>query len=130
MLADRMAGVFSLAVLLVAVTTFGIWWWMDLPLQASNNTIALLIVACPAHLGLATPLALAVTIGRAAKHKILIKGGNVLEHLSRKGTVFLDKTGTITAGKMSLIHWHGANTFKVWLLRLRFNPAILSLVHF
>ena len=112
MVADRMAGVFTVAVLLVAASTFGIWWWMNLPLQAANHTIALLIVACPCALGLATPLALAVTIGRAAKRKILIKGGNVLEHLSRKGTVFFDKTGTITAGKMSLFHWHGAEDVK------------------
>ena len=71
---DRIAGVFVLVVIVCAVLTFGVWWSKDSS-QAVENAVALLIVACPCALGLATPLALAVAIGRAARRKILIKGG-------------------------------------------------------
>jgi Cu2+-exporting ATPase len=64
-------------------------------------------VTCPCALGLATPLAVSAAIGQAARHGILIKGADVLEKLSRPGKVLLDKTGTLTEGRLSLVRWDG-----------------------
>ena len=66
--------------------------------KAIDNTVALLIVTCPCALGLATPLAVTIALGRAARRHILVKGGEVLEVLSRPGVMFLDKTGTLPRG--------------------------------
>ncbi|MFH0174794.1 heavy metal translocating P-type ATPase [Streptomyces cacaoi] len=102
-LADRISGVFVPAVLLIAVATFGGW------LGATGDTVAaftaavaVLIIACPCALGLATPTALMVGTGRGAQLGILIKGPEVLESTRRVDTVVLDKTGTVTTGRMSL----------------------------
>ena len=70
--------------------------------------MALLIVACPCALALATPLAIAVAIGRLAKRQVLVRAGDCLERLSRPGTVFFDKTGTLTKGRMRVTHWDGS----------------------
>ena len=105
-LADRMAGYFLVAVLGLAAATMALWLARD-PSQAIDHTVTLLIVACPCALGLATPLAMTVALGRAAKRRILIKGGDALEALSGRGVIFLDKTGTLTAGRMSLVAWEG-----------------------
>ena len=109
--ADRIAGVFIIAVVVFAILTFAIWWWKDAS-QSVNNAVALLIVACPCALGLATPLALAVSIGHAAQRKILIKGGHVFEQLVQAGVIFLDKTGTITQGTTILVQWYGRESLK------------------
>ncbi|HEY8980455.1 MAG TPA: heavy metal translocating P-type ATPase [Streptomyces sp.] len=102
-LADRVAGVFVPAVLLIAAATFGGW------LGATGDTVAaftaavaVLIIACPCALGLATPTALLVGTGRGAQLGILIKGPEVLESTRRVDTVVLDKTGTVTTGRMTL----------------------------
>ncbi|WP_149548422.1 heavy metal translocating P-type ATPase [Streptomyces marokkonensis] len=102
-LADRISGVFVPVVLLIAVATFGGW------LGATGDTVAaftaavaVLIIACPCALGLATPTALMVGTGRGAQLGILIKGPEVLESTRRVDTVVLDKTGTVTTGRMSL----------------------------
>jgi Cu+-exporting ATPase len=102
-LADRISGVFVPAVLFIAVATFGVW------LGATGDTvaaftaaIAVLIIACPCALGLATPTALMVGTGRGAQLGILIKGPEVLESTRRVDTVVLDKTGTVTTGRMQL----------------------------
>ena len=100
-LADRLAVWFTGAVLLVAAGVFALWWWLDLA-QAVNHTVALLIVTCPCALGLATPLAVSVAVGRAARAGILVKGGDVIEALSRPGLLLLDKTGTLTEGRVTL----------------------------
>ncbi len=105
-LADRIAGWFVLAMLLLAGLTAGAWLWID-PSRALGNATALLIVTCPCALGLATPLAVTVAIGRAARRGILIKGGDAFERLSHPGVIFLDKTGTITEGRFSVVRWHG-----------------------
>lgn len=105
-LADRISGWFVAAMLGLAALTFLVWLWLD-PSRAIDHAVALLIVTCPCALGLATPLAVTVAIGRAARMGILIKGGDALQNLSTPGTIFLDKTGTITQGRMSLIEWHG-----------------------
>jgi len=111
LLADRIGGYFLGAVLALAVGTFG-WWLLRSPGHAVDHAVALLIVACPCALGLATPLAVSVSIGRAAKRSILIKGGDTLERLSRPGVIFLDKTGTITNGRTTLLSWHGPDDIK------------------
>ncbi|WP_329470959.1 heavy metal translocating P-type ATPase [Streptomyces sp. NBC_01723] len=102
-LADRVSGVFVPVVLLIAAATFGGW------LGATGDTVAaftaavaVLIIACPCALGLATPTALMVGTGRGAQLGILIKGPEVLESTRRVDTVVLDKTGTVTTGRMSL----------------------------
>ncbi|MEW2078474.1 heavy metal translocating P-type ATPase [Streptomyces sp. NPDC013433] len=102
-LADRISGIFVPVVLLIAVGTFGMW------LGATGDTVAaftaavaVLIIACPCALGLATPTALMVGTGRGAQLGILIKGPEVLESTRRVDTVVLDKTGTVTTGRMTL----------------------------
>ncbi|MGV3483917.1 MAG: heavy metal translocating P-type ATPase [Planctomycetaceae bacterium] len=100
-LADSIASRFVMAVLVLAALTMTIWWRSD-PMQAASHTVALLIVACPCALALATPLAIAVTLGRAAKRKLLIRSGETLERLSKAGCVWFDKTGTLTMGRPQL----------------------------
>ncbi len=104
--ADRIAGRFVRIVLAVAAITFTVWVRFS-PAKAIDNSVALLIVTCPCALGLATPLAMTIALGRAARRHILIKGGNVLEALSRPGVILLDKTGTLTTGRISLVSWSG-----------------------
>ena len=105
-LADRISGWFVLAVLSLALTTLLIWLRLD-PEHAVDHAVALLIVSCPCALGLATPLAVAAAVGRAARTGILIKGGDALEELARTGRMILDKTGTITEGRMTVVAWTG-----------------------
>lgn len=105
-LADRISGVFVAVVLVLSAITLAIWWSTSGE-QALDHAIALLIVTCPCALGLATPLAVSAAIGQAARQGILIKGADVLEKLSRPGKVLLDKTGTLTEGRLSLVRWDG-----------------------
>jgi Cu2+-exporting ATPase len=109
--ADRLAGWFVVVVLCLAVLTFGIWMWIG-SAHAVDHAVALLIVTCPCALGLATPLAVTVALGRAARRQILIKGGEVLELLAGEGRMVLDKTGTLTAGRTTLVAWHGDTKVK------------------
>ncbi|MFI1721917.1 heavy metal translocating P-type ATPase [Streptomyces sp. NPDC020489] len=119
-LADRISGIFVPVVIFIAVATFGVW------LGATGDTvsaftaaIAVLIIACPCALGLATPTALMVGTGRGAQLGILIKGPEVLESTRRVDTVVLDKTGTVTTGRMTLQDVHVApGVDKDELLRL------------
>ncbi|MGC9376307.1 heavy metal translocating P-type ATPase [Streptomyces sp. MH13] len=119
-LADRISGIFVPVVLLIAVATFGGW------LGATGDTVAaftaavaVLIIACPCALGLATPTALMVGTGRGAQLGILIKGPEVLESTRRVDTVVLDKTGTVTTGRMTLHEVYAAEgTDEEELLRL------------
>jgi Cu2+-exporting ATPase len=104
--ADQVAGWFVLAVVCLALLTLGAWLIVE-PRSAIDRAVALLIVACPCALGLATPLTISVALGQAAQKKILIKGGEVLEQLAGRGLVVLDKTGTLTAGRMSVVSWYG-----------------------
>lgn len=105
-LADRIAGWFVAGMLALAGGTAAFWLWRD-PGAAIDHAAALLIVTCPCALGLATPLAVTVAVGRAAKRGILIKGGDAVQSLAGTGTMFLDKTGTITQGKTALVEWIG-----------------------
>jgi Cu2+-exporting ATPase len=110
-LADRISAWFVAVVLSLAAITAAVWWWVDSS-RALDNTIALLIVTCPCALGLATPLAVSAAIGKAGRSGILVKGGDALEQLACEGTVFLDKTGTLTEGKTSLVRWWGDDAVK------------------
>jgi Cu+-exporting ATPase len=102
-LADRISAVFVPAVILIALATFGVWLGVTGDTAAAfTAAVAVLIIACPCALGLATPTALMVGTGRGAQLGILIKGPEVLESTRRVDTVVLDKTGTVTTGRMSL----------------------------
>src|SRR5262249_28905342 len=111
MLADRISGRFVAAVLALAALTLMLWWRVD-PVRAIDHAVALLIVTCPCALGLATPLALSAAIGRAARAGFLVKGCDVIEKLTRPGRMWLDKTGTLTEGRASLVHWVGDESAK------------------
>jgi len=103
-LADRVSSVFVPTVIAISIGTFGAWWFFggDLP-QAFTAAVAVLIIACPCALGLATPTALMVGSGRAAQMGIVIKGADVLQGTRRVDTVVFDKTGTVTTGQMQLV---------------------------
>ncbi|MGW7549404.1 heavy metal translocating P-type ATPase [Streptomyces sp. NPDC054770] len=102
-LADRISAVFVPVVILIALGTFGVWLGVTGDTAAAfTAAVAVLIIACPCALGLATPTALMVGTGRGAQLGILIKGPEVLESTRRVDTVVLDKTGTVTTGRMSL----------------------------
>ncbi|SMQ16438.1 Cu+-exporting ATPase [Streptomyces sp. Ag82_O1-12] len=108
-LADRISGIFVPVVLLIAVATAGAWLGLTGDgVAAFTAAVAVLIIACPCALGLATPTALMVGTGRGAQLGILIKGPEVLESTRRVDTVVLDKTGTVTTGRMTLLEVHAA----------------------
>src|SRR5215208_6036095 len=103
-LADRVAGVFVPVVLGIAALTFAGWLVTGHPAaEAVSAAVAVLIVACPCSLGLATPTAVMVGTGRGAQLGILIRGAEVLEQAGRATTALLDKTGTLTTGRMALV---------------------------
>jgi Cu2+-exporting ATPase len=106
LLADRISGWFVAIVLVLAALTLAVWMRFD-PAHAVEHAVALLIVSCPCALGLATPLAVSAAIGRAARKKILIKGGDALENLAHPGLMLLDKTGTLTEGRLAVVRWWG-----------------------
>jgi Cu2+-exporting ATPase len=98
-LADRVAAVFAPAVLLAAAATAAAWAWLGAPpLEVALTAAAVLIVACPCALGLATPAAVTAAIGRAASLGILVKSGEALERCAEVDEIVLDKTGTLTEG--------------------------------
>jgi Cu2+-exporting ATPase len=110
-LADRWAGWFTVAAIALSLGTLVAWLFID-PAHAIDHAVSLLIVSCPCGLGLATPFAVSVALGRAARAGIMIKGGEVLEKLARartaSPTLFLDKTGTLTEERLAVVAWHEA----------------------
>ncbi|GAA4827120.1 heavy metal translocating P-type ATPase [Saccharopolyspora rosea] len=103
-LADRISGWFVPAVCGLAVLTFLAWWLLDAPAEeAFNAALAVLIIACPCALGLATPTALLAASGRGAQLGIFIKSHQALESARAIDTVVLDKTGTLTTGRMTVV---------------------------
>ncbi|WP_226925243.1 heavy metal translocating P-type ATPase [Georgenia thermotolerans] len=102
-LADRISAVFVPIVIVLALATLVTWLLLGNPVQSAfTAAVAVLIIACPCALGLATPTALLVGTGRAAQLGILIKGPEILESTRQVDTIVLDKTGTVTAGRMEL----------------------------
>ncbi|MFI2431363.1 heavy metal translocating P-type ATPase [Streptomyces sp. NPDC018693] len=109
-LADRISGVFVPVVIALALATLGFWLGGGAGLTAAfTAAVAVLIIACPCALGLATPTALMVGTGRGAQLGILIKGPEVLESTRKVDTIVLDKTGTVTTGRMTLLAVHTAD---------------------
>jgi Cu+-exporting ATPase len=105
-LADRVAGFFVPAVVLIALATFAVWaiWGPDPALAyALVNAVAVLIIACPCALGLATPMSIMVGTGKGAQNGILIKNAEALEIFEKIDTIVVDKTGTLTEGKPKLV---------------------------
>ncbi|MFD5233328.1 heavy metal translocating P-type ATPase [Streptomyces qaidamensis] len=119
-LADRISAVFVPVVIALALGTLGFWLGNGVGLTAAfTAAVAVLVIACPCALGLATPTALMVGTGRGAQLGILIKGPEVLESTRRVDTVILDKTGTVTTGRMALLAVHTADgTDEAEVLRL------------
>ncbi|QRV27761.1 heavy metal translocating P-type ATPase [Streptomyces californicus] len=110
-LADRISAVFVPIVITLALATLGYWLGNGAGLTAAfTAAVAVLIIACPCALGLATPTALMVGTGRGAQLGILIKGPEVLETTRRADTIVLDKTGTVTTGRMTLQTTHTTHT--------------------
>lgn len=118
--ADRVAGWFVIVVATLAAANLA-WWTSTAGLsEAIESTVALLIVACPCALGLATPLTMAVAIGAGSKRGMLIKSAAVLEKLaavrpSTPGRLFVDKTGTLTSGRLTVEHWTGDGGLRRWV---------------
>ena len=103
-LADRVSAVFVPIVIVLSLTTFAVWALLGEPAKAFTAAVAVMIIACPCALGLATPVALLVGTGRGAQLGIVIKGPEVLESTRQVDTVVLDKTGTVTTGEMQVVH--------------------------
>lgn len=116
-LANRLAGWFVAVVLLLAAVTWLTGFGSD-PSGALDRAIALLVVTCPCALAMATPLAVTVATGRAARRGLFIKGGDAIESLSRPSTLVLDKTGTVTEARLSLVRWAAADWVKPLVLAL------------
>ncbi len=119
-LADRISGVFVPIVIGISVATLGFYLGAGEPVEyAFTAAVAVLIIACPCALGLATPTALLVGTGRGAQLGLLIKGPQILESTRKVDTIVLDKTGTVTTGRMSLVDAvTGPNATRQELLRI------------
>ncbi|MDD5390906.1 MAG: heavy metal translocating P-type ATPase [Gallionellaceae bacterium] len=105
-LADKVASIFVPLVLAVALITFGLWMWLGPEPRLAHaivNAVAVLIIACPCALGLATPMSIMVGVGRGAQAGVLVKNAEALERLEKVTTLVVDKTGTLTEGKPKLI---------------------------
>lgn len=118
-LVDRVSQVFVPAVLVIALITLLGWWWYGAPLEtALINAVAVLVIACPCALGLATPAAIMAGTGVAARHGILIKDAEALERAHAVNRVVFDKTGTLTSGSPRIVHSLAAVADEAQLLRL------------
>ena len=105
-LADRVAGWFVPAVLGIAVLTFAVWFFLGPEPRLAHalvNAVAVLIIACPCALGLATPMSIMVGVGRGAQAGVLVKNAEALERLEKVNTLVVDNTGTLTEGKPRLM---------------------------
>ena len=125
-LADKIASIFVPAILIIALITFIVWYLKtsSLPL-AFEFCVSVLVISCPCALGLATPTAIMVGTGLAARHGILFKSAKVIERLRLVDTVFFDKTGTLTQGSFKLLFMQGL----VDALEPFYNQLVLSLEH-
>jgi Cu2+-exporting ATPase len=121
-LADRIAGWFVVVVSTLAGLTVAGWSLVSLELAIEHAT-ALLIVACPCALGLATPLVLSAVMGRLAREGTMVKGAASLERLARPGTLLLDKTGTLTVGGLHVAEWTGDEAIRPLIAALERHSA-------
>ncbi|MHB1083076.1 MAG: copper-transporting P-type ATPase, partial [Prosthecobacter sp.] len=113
-LADKVAGIFVPVVLAVSALTFLLWMWLGPEpglAHAIVNAVAVLIIACPCALGLATPMSIMVGVGRGAQEGVLVKNAEALERLEKVTTLVVDKTGTLTQGRPRLMDVHPASEF-------------------
>jgi Cu+-exporting ATPase len=120
-LADRVAKWFVPIVVAIAVITFVAWFFLGPQPRLAHalvNAVAVLIIACPCALGLATPMAIMVGVGRGARAGVLIKNAEALETLEKVDTLVVDKTGTLTEGKPEIVSYTGALKDEPELLRL------------
>jgi Cu+-exporting ATPase len=127
-LADRVAAVFVPIVIAIAIITAAAWYIFDgYGPMLIKSTVAVLIIACPCALGLATPTAILAATGRAAREGVIIRGGDVLERAAKIDTVIFDKTGTLTNGQLEVVGVHTFGDFKErTLLRLAGSAEIQS----
>jgi P-type Cu+ transporter len=105
-LTDKVAAIFVPVVLAVSVITFAVWMWLGPEPKLAHaivNAVAVLIIACPCALGLATPMSIMVGVGRGAQAGVLVKNAEALERLEKVTTLVVDKTGTLTEGKPKLV---------------------------
>ncbi|HYC51830.1 MAG TPA: heavy metal translocating P-type ATPase [Gemmatimonadaceae bacterium] len=109
-LADRVSRVFVPVVMSIAIATFVAWFLLADPVRAVVAAISVLIIACPCAMGLAVPTALMVATGKGAQLGVLIKGGEALQRAQEIDTVVLDKTGTVTSGRPTVISVHPSGT--------------------
>lgn len=107
---DMLARRFVKALLVVSVATLAASWWQNSLDAGLTRVVALLVVSCPCALGLSVPLAMSVSLLRAASSGIFIKNPDAIERLRRVHTVILDKTGTLTEGHAAVARWHGSDT--------------------
>ena len=137
---DKISKIFVPTVMVIALVTFFAWWIFGNENRvafAIANALAVLIVACPCALGLATPMSVMVAVGKGAKNGVLVKNAEALERLNKVTTLTIDKTGTITEGKpavVNIIPFEGANKNEVLLLAASMNqnsghPLAQSFVH-
>ncbi len=113
-LADQVAAWFVPAVIVIAVVTFAVWWLIGPEPKlayALVNAVAVLIIACPCALGLATPISIMVASGRGAQQGVLFKDAQAIENLRNVDTLVLDKTGTITVGRPTLVRVIATNGY-------------------
>ncbi len=120
-LADRVSAIFVPAVIAIAIVTFIVWSLLGPEPRmtfALVNAVAVLIIACPCALGLATPMSIMVATGRGASMGVLFRNAEAIESLRKVDTLVVDKTGTLTLGKPALVHVHAVNGDEDRLLRL------------
>ena len=114
-MADQVAGWFVPVVIAVALLTFAVWLlWGPSPAfsYALINAVAVLIIACPCALGLATPMSIMVGVGRGAQHGVLIRDAEALERMEKVDTLVVDKTGTLTEGRPKVVHIEASPGFQ------------------
>lgn len=117
-LTDKVAKIFVPSVVAISLLTFIIWWVVNGSLlMALGNAVAVLIIACPCALGLATPMSLMVGIGKGARNGVLIKNAEALEMVNKVNVLITDKTGTLTEGKPSLEHIVGLHENEMEVLQ-------------
>ncbi len=126
-LADRVSGVFVPVVMTIALVTFTVWLIIsgDFDLAVSNG-VSVLVISCPCALGLATPVAIMVNVGRCAASGILVRSAEALELLHKADTVVLDKTGTITVGHPEVVYFKEYDVSREQLLQSALTLEAMS----